>query len=120
MVQPTYSFLDVTILDEVREGFAAGDALVVLSSDLDEVVWANGPGARLLGYPDIGAALGKTPAQVAIAWILDHKEITSVIIGPDTPQHVDDTLGATGWQLPADARATLDELSAPHRPVKTA
>lgn len=69
---------------------------------------------------DIGAALGKTPAQVAIAWILDHKEITSVIIGPDTPQHVDDTLGATGWQLPADARATLDELSAPHRPVKTA
>ena len=31
---------------------------------------------------DIGARHGKTPAQVAIAWILDHDEISAPILGP--------------------------------------
>ena len=40
-----YSFLDIAVLDDVRSRFAAGDAVAVLSTDLDEVVWANGQGA---------------------------------------------------------------------------
>ncbi|MCX6019608.1 MAG: aldo/keto reductase [Chloroflexi bacterium] len=69
---------------------------------------------------DIGAAHSRTPSQVAVAWILEHPEISSVIMGPDTPAHVDDVLGAADWQLPTDARARLDELSAPIQPLKTA
>ena len=41
MAQASYSFLDVAALDEVRERFAAGDALVILSNDLAEIIWAN-------------------------------------------------------------------------------
>ena len=53
-----YSFIDIAVLDDVRGRFAAGDALAILSGDLEEVIWANGPGARLFGYPDIEAIMG--------------------------------------------------------------
>jgi len=56
---------------------------------------------------------GKTPAQVAIAWILSHSEVTTVNIGPDTPDQVDENVGAVGWQLTEEERQRLDELSAP-------
>jgi hypothetical protein len=56
-----YSFMDIVVLDEVRTRFACGDALVILSLDLNEVLWANGPGARLLGFADIGKVIGAEP-----------------------------------------------------------
>ena len=58
MAQASYSFLDVAALDEVRGRFAAGDALVILSNDLAEIIWANGPGAALFGHADVETALG--------------------------------------------------------------
>jgi len=69
---------------------------------------------------DIAQARGKTPAQVAIAWVLDHPEISSVLIGPDKPEHVDDTLGALGWNLEPEERAALDEFSKVEKPFKIA
>jgi 1-deoxyxylulose-5-phosphate synthase len=60
---------------------------------------------------DIGHERGKTPAQVAIAWILDHPEVTAPILGPDLPEHVDENLGALGWKLVPEERAALDEAS---------
>ncbi|CAM5523551.1 Sensor histidine kinase RcsC [Mycolicibacterium aubagnense] len=57
MPSENYSFLDVAVLDEVRTRFAAGDALLILSADLDQVLWANGPGAAVLGHADIEAAI---------------------------------------------------------------
>ncbi|MEE3215477.1 MAG: aldo/keto reductase, partial [Pseudomonadota bacterium] len=62
---------------------------------------------------DIAAKRGKTPGAVALAWILDHDEVTAPIIGPDQPEHVDDVFGGMGWQLPAEDRASLDEASEP-------
>ena len=58
MPSATYSFIDIAVLDDVRERFAAGDALAILSIDLEEVIWANGPGAAVFGYPDIEAIIG--------------------------------------------------------------
>jgi hypothetical protein len=58
MAQASSSFLDVAALDEVRERFAAGDALAILSTDLEDVIWANGPGAALFGHADIETVLG--------------------------------------------------------------
>ena len=72
---------------------------------------------KLIG---IGHAQNKTPAQVALAWILDHPEITSVIIGPDAPEHVDEVMGGLGWTLAPEDRASLDELSKVKRPIKVA
>ena len=59
----------------------------------------------------IGTAQGKTPAQVAIAWILSHPEISAAMIGPDTPEHVEENMGGVGWELTDDERAALDEAS---------
>lgn len=59
----------------------------------------------------IGAARGKTPAQVAIAWVLSHPEISAAMIGPDSPEQVEENLGGVGWELTDDERAALDEAS---------
>jgi aryl-alcohol dehydrogenase-like predicted oxidoreductase len=65
---------------------------------------------------DIGEKQDKTPAQVALAWILDHEEITAPIIGADLPEHIEEACGAVGWTLDAEDRTRLDELSKPVMP----
>ncbi|TPK57952.1 PAS domain S-box protein [Mesorhizobium sp. B2-4-19] len=62
-----YSFLDVAVLDAVRQRFAAGDAIAILSVDLEQVIWANGPGAAVFGYPDIEAIIGASAQLPLIA-----------------------------------------------------
>ncbi|RWN26643.1 MAG: PAS domain S-box protein [Mesorhizobium sp.] len=62
-----YSFLDVAVLDAVRQRFAAGDAIAILSADLEQVIWANGPGAAMFGYPDIEAIIGASTQLPVIA-----------------------------------------------------
>ena len=69
---------------------------------------------------DVGGKYGKTPAQVALAWLLDHEEVTAPIIGPDFPEQVEESLGAVGWTLDPEDRALLDEVSAPDLPGKYA
>jgi PAS domain S-box-containing protein len=67
MPSDSYSFLDVAVLDAVRQRFAAGDALVILAADLEQVLWANGPGAALFGYPDIERIIGESSGLSAVA-----------------------------------------------------
>ncbi|MCB0138248.1 MAG: aldo/keto reductase [Caldilineaceae bacterium] len=62
---------------------------------------------------DLAAQLGKTPAQLAIAWVLSHPEISVAISGADTVEQFDDVLGGVGWTLEADVRQRLDDISAP-------
>ena len=67
---------------------------------------------------DIAHDRDKTPAQVATAWVLDHPEITSAMIGPDDPGQVDDSLGAVGWKLTQEERSALDEVSESELPYR--
>ena len=69
---------------------------------------------------EIGQSHDMTPSQVATAWVLDRPEITSVIIGPDAPEHVDEAVCALGWQLSVNERAALDDLSKIEMPSKFA
>jgi aryl-alcohol dehydrogenase-like predicted oxidoreductase len=69
---------------------------------------------------ELGRKYGRTPSQVAIAWVLDHPEVTAPILGADFPEQVDDAFGAAGWALEREDRARLDELSAPAAPAKFA
>ena len=69
---------------------------------------------------DIGAQHGKTPAQVAITWILDHDEISAPILGADEPAHVEEVFAGLDWSLAAEERALLDEVSAVQHPQKYA
>ena len=66
MASGPYSFIDIAVMDEVRARFAAGDALAILSVDLDEVIWANGTGAALFGHADIESVMG-SPTGFALA-----------------------------------------------------
>lgn len=60
----------------------------------------------------IAAARGRTPAQVAIAWLLTRPGVTAAMIGPDAPEEVDENLGGVGWELSGEEIAALDEASA--------
>lgn len=60
----------------------------------------------------LAGELGKTPAQLAIAWVLSHPEVTVAISGADTIDQFNDVLGGVGWTLDPDVRRQLDEVSA--------
>jgi aryl-alcohol dehydrogenase-like predicted oxidoreductase len=60
---------------------------------------------------EIAEALGRSPAQVALRWVLDQDFITSAIIGARTESQARDTLGAAGWRLPPEALQRLNEVS---------
>jgi aryl-alcohol dehydrogenase-like predicted oxidoreductase len=54
---------------------------------------------------------GATPAQVAIAWLLNRPAVTSVLLGVSREQQLADNLGATALTLSADDLAALDHSS---------
>lgn len=58
MVSGSYSFIDIAVLDQVRERLAAGDALALLDFRLESLIWANGPGCRFFGYDDVETVMG--------------------------------------------------------------
>jgi aryl-alcohol dehydrogenase-like predicted oxidoreductase len=60
---------------------------------------------------ELAAERGVTPAQMAIAWILDHPEVTAPVVGTDRPEYVDDVFGALEIELTGEERAALDSVS---------
>jgi aryl-alcohol dehydrogenase-like predicted oxidoreductase len=47
----------------------------------------------------VGARYGRTPAQVAIRWILEEPSITCVLTGIKRAEQIEENLGALGWSL---------------------
>ena len=60
---------------------------------------------------NVAGELGKSPAQVSLAWLLSHDEITCGISGADNIEQLEDVLGAVGWDLPVELRERLDAVS---------
>jgi aryl-alcohol dehydrogenase-like predicted oxidoreductase len=56
-------------------------------------------------------AKGVTVAQIALAWLLHQKVVTSVIIGAKRVGQLDDNIAATQVKLNDDELAALDEVS---------
>jgi aryl-alcohol dehydrogenase-like predicted oxidoreductase len=61
---------------------------------------------------EAAAELGKTPAQVALRWLIQRKGITSPIFGISTAEQFADNMGAVGWEMPTEVWQRLDEVSA--------
>ncbi|MGA2397048.1 MAG: aldo/keto reductase [Steroidobacteraceae bacterium] len=61
---------------------------------------------------EIARDLGKTSAQVAIAWTLVNPAVTSPVLGVRTVQQLEDNLGALDLELGAEHLARLDAVSA--------
>ena len=70
-------------------------------------------GPILAALRRIAEAASATPAQVALAWLLARRSVTSVIIGANSEAQLRDNLGAADLELPAEAIAELDRLSTP-------
>ncbi len=73
---------------------------------------AAGPLAEPGGPLDaIAAAHGATPAQVAIAWLLQRSEVMLPIPGTSSLEHLDENVAAAGLRLTEDERAVIDASS---------
>jgi aryl-alcohol dehydrogenase-like predicted oxidoreductase len=66
---------------------------------------------------EVAASHGKTVAQAAINWVLSHPEVSAAITGGDTPEHMDDNIGAIGWSITGEERERLDKVSYGQRRV---
>ncbi|MEW6749462.1 MAG: aldo/keto reductase [Candidatus Latescibacterota bacterium] len=64
------------------------------------------------GLDQVAGQLGATRAQVCLAWVLAHPEVSSVLAGPESPAHVDELLAGTSLVLPAEALEQLTQASA--------
>ncbi|OXM52400.1 aldo/keto reductase [Amycolatopsis thailandensis] len=61
---------------------------------------------------EVATELGRTPAQVGLAWTLRNPDVTAPIIGARTPAQLEDNLGALEVDFTPSQLARLDEVSA--------
>lgn len=61
---------------------------------------------------EVAARLEKSPAQVALAWLLQRPGVSAPIIGPRTMAQWEDNLGALDTTLSAEDVQSLDQVSA--------
>lgn len=60
---------------------------------------------------EISESTGKTPAQIALNWLLQQPGVTAPIMGARTLGQLEENLGGAGWSLSEDALAKLDAAS---------
>ena len=61
---------------------------------------------------EIAEAKGASVAQIALAWLLHQRVVSSVIVGAKKVEQLDDNIAATGVALTAEELAKLDGVSA--------
>ncbi|WP_425471189.1 aldo/keto reductase [Xylanimonas allomyrinae] len=55
--------------------------------------------------------LGRTPAEVALSWVLSRDAVASAIVGARTPAQLRQSLGAAELTLPDEVLSALDDVS---------
>jgi aryl-alcohol dehydrogenase-like predicted oxidoreductase len=64
----------------------------------------------------IGNRHGRTPGEVALAWVLRRPEVTGAIVGLRSPKQVDGVIGAADFRLSADEVDEIAKFLAEPRP----
>ncbi|NLF75577.1 MAG: aldo/keto reductase [Chloroflexi bacterium] len=59
----------------------------------------------------MGEARGKTPAQMALGWLQTQPFVTAPIVGANTVEQLEESLGAVGLRLEEEEMGRLDELT---------
>ena len=94
--------------DGIPEGSRADQGRFLNASALDDATMAH-----VRGLNGIAQSRGQSLAQMALAWILRHEQVTSVLIGASSVAQLDDNLGALDkLDFTADELETIDELGA--------
>jgi aryl-alcohol dehydrogenase-like predicted oxidoreductase len=60
---------------------------------------------------DVAQQIGRSPAQVALRWVLEQPAVTAVITGVRTTRQLRDNLGAFGWRLEGEPLDRLSQVS---------
>lgn len=69
--------------------------------------------AKVRRLNEFAQARGQTLAQMAIAWVLRHAEVTSALIGASRPSHIDDAVGAlANRSFASDELQTIEHILA--------
>jgi aryl-alcohol dehydrogenase-like predicted oxidoreductase len=72
--------------------------------------WVAEHGPQLKNYEELCKELGETPADIALAWLVQNPDVTAPIIGPRTIEQLDGSLRALDIELTEDTRNRLDEI----------
>lgn len=67
--------------------------------------------AILQAVQEISKELDKTPAQIALNWLINKEEITSPIFGATSIEQFEENIGSVGWKLTKEQWSKLDEVS---------
>jgi aryl-alcohol dehydrogenase-like predicted oxidoreductase len=105
-VQNLYNLIDQTSWDVLQECAERGIAFVPFSP----LGWPRGAQNRILTNPllaELGSRLRATPAQIALAWLLDLAPNILLIPGTRTRAHLAENLDTARVELDAVARAEL-------------
>ena len=78
-----------------------------LAHRLDDTVLA-----KVQQLQPIAESVGLSMAQLALAWVLRLKNVSSVIIGASRPSQVEDNAGAAGVTLSAETLKAIEEALA--------
>jgi aryl-alcohol dehydrogenase-like predicted oxidoreductase len=95
--------------EDLPEGTRGGDAdePITFTYRLDDRAW------RIVdAVGKVAADTGRSPAQVALNWVVSRSGITAPIVGARTLEQLEDNLGAVGWTLEDDQRNALFWASA--------
>lgn len=82
-----------------RDALFQGEKLARIAAAVDEM-------AQMAG------AHGKTPAQMAVAWVLGQPGVTVALWGAKRPEQIAESAGASGWKLTAEESRRLEGLFA--------
>src|SRR5262245_59899606 len=59
---------------------------------------------------EIAHSHGRTPGEVAIAWVLRHPAVTAAIVGARRPGQLKELIGAAEWRLPAEDEGRVEQF----------
>ena len=73
--------------------------------------WLNEPVLeRVARLAPIAADTGLSMAQLAVAWVLQNRNVSAAIIGASRPEQVSDNVAASGVTLDAEIMTAIDDV----------
>ena len=66
--------------------------------------------AKVRALKEVADGVGLSRTQLAIAWVLRHPQMSCAITGATKPSQIEESLGATEVDLPADVLNRIDEI----------
>ncbi len=62
------------------------------------------------GLKPVADELGLTPAQLAVAWVLQNSNVAAAIIGASRPEQIAENVKASGVEIPEELMARIDDV----------